>query len=133
MKIIDKFIEAINYTKSQGFIIVNEGWGYEDEKCADALGSLLYFNKKNYQDIDAYYFIEQILSVSDKWIDAFTAGFDDNPWDLKILLSKEDFETMPDSDKKELEDAFNMGVSLREKYKPIKYDAFSKAWLKCDK
>lgn len=106
-----KILDSIKYAREEmGFTLVSEDWGNFEHKCTCALGCVLV--KDDPKDTDrldsstlAAVSAANILEVSEKWVESFLDGFDNNG------TAEQSAEP----------DAWNMGLAIAKETKPIVY------------
>jgi hypothetical protein len=127
--IINKIEEGILFGKEKGVFLVSENWGNEKQNCACALGCLLLKNEIALDEETNEEEACTLLEVDNAWITAFISGFDDTPWNLKIILTDAQRERLSDEEVKTLEAANDSGKELRKKFDPLPYDKFVDAFV----
>ncbi len=111
-------------TKQMGITLISESWGDKEVSCACALGCCLIANEIDLDESSAADKVSSLLGVSEKWIDAFIAGFDECPWEATINnpgISDEEIAL--------LEEANKTGIEMRKALNPMPYDKFLKGTM----
>lgn len=106
-----KILDSIKFAQEElKYTLVSDEWGAKEYKCACALGCVLAQNNPdnlalNGTDKLRITKAEELLSVSEEWIDSFIEGFDGNGV----------------SDTAKVPGAWEMGFAIAKETKPIAY------------
>lgn len=103
----EKILADIAAAREQGYTLIQDGWGSEEEKCACALGCINVaggINPDEEEDGGAAI----VLGVDQKWIYSFIDGFDDNG----------------NAEGASIPEAWKLGADIRKETNPISYGEF---------
>jgi hypothetical protein len=116
MNLKNKIIESIEFaTKELGWTLISEDWGSPVQKCTCAMGCVMLKDQPQNpyrvgNNASATIYAAEVLGVTEKWVDAFINGYDDNP---------PPYEEDEDSD-----NAWNLGKEIAAATKPITHEEF---------
>jgi len=115
-KIKAEIVSSIKNAQTKlGFTLISEDWGGSKFQCTCALGCVLASKGLSIASTDSPNVakIAEIFGVDEKWVESFMQGFDTTPPDDKY--NKE---------------AFSLGQSVRDEFKPVQSHYYYREWWK---
>jgi hypothetical protein len=100
-----KILDAIAYVRANGFTLVCEDWGEPKFKAACAISCVVLKDDLNANVANNMQAASTILGVTEKWLDAFIEGFDNNGT----------------ADQSQVPEAWKIGNEVSKETKPIAY------------